>query len=189
VWRINDAVFFPLKISSGRERLAPSSGCWISKAHVVATKSIVCSRARAHNRWHVPAPRDATQRRQDARVLVSRHPQADRVEYLESNSRQSLVAMTAGDCGGVKEHGTSGNGSVRNLGDPPPSWSGSQRIEYANRTNYSEASKCDGLRTKAKQTTPPPTTRVSCRELLHQNHLEAKGSGRPYVTTLCVLRG
>jgi len=33
--------------------------------------------------------------------LVSRHPQADRVEYLEGNSRQSLSAMTAGDCGGV----------------------------------------------------------------------------------------
>ena len=33
--------------------------------------------------------------------LVSRHPQADRVEYLEGNSRQSIVAMTAGDCGGV----------------------------------------------------------------------------------------
>ena len=33
--------------------------------------------------------------------LVSRLPQADRVEYLEGNSRQSLSAMTAGDCGGV----------------------------------------------------------------------------------------
>jgi len=33
--------------------------------------------------------------------LVSRRPQADRVEYLEGNSRRSLLAMTAGDCGGV----------------------------------------------------------------------------------------
>jgi hypothetical protein len=33
--------------------------------------------------------------------LVSRHPQADRVEYLEGNSRRSKKAMTAGDCGGV----------------------------------------------------------------------------------------
>jgi hypothetical protein len=33
--------------------------------------------------------------------LVSRHPQADRVEYLEGNSRQSPRVMTAGDCAGV----------------------------------------------------------------------------------------
>lgn len=33
--------------------------------------------------------------------LVNGHPQADRVEYLEGNSRRSLLAMTAGDCGGV----------------------------------------------------------------------------------------
>jgi len=33
--------------------------------------------------------------------LVSRHPQADRVEYLEGNSRPPRQAMGAGDCGGV----------------------------------------------------------------------------------------
>lgn len=33
--------------------------------------------------------------------LVSRHPQADRVENLEGNSKPPIEAMGAGDCGGV----------------------------------------------------------------------------------------
>lgn len=71
--------------------------------------------------------------------LVSRHPQADRVEYLEGNSRRSLLAMIAGDCGGVLEHGTSGNGSVRNLGDPPPSWFACEPSRPTERTILREA--------------------------------------------------
>ena len=35
------------------------------------------------------------------RLSLVTHPQADRVEYLEGNSRRPLSAMAAGDSGGV----------------------------------------------------------------------------------------
>jgi hypothetical protein len=42
--------------------------------------------------------------------------------------------MGAGDCGGVREHGMFGNREAsRDLRDPSWSWSGSKRIEYADR--------------------------------------------------------
>jgi len=35
------------------------------------------------------------------RLSLVKHPEADRVEYLEGNSRRPKTAMVAGDSGGV----------------------------------------------------------------------------------------
>jgi hypothetical protein len=45
------------------------------------------------------------------------NPRADKVLVLEGNSRQPLiVAMGAGDLGGVGEHGMNGKGSTKEPG-------------------------------------------------------------------------
>jgi hypothetical protein len=49
-------------------------------------------------------------------MIVTRRPTAS--YWLEGNSRSPQEAMVTGDCGGVREHGTFGNGSSRNLRDP-----------------------------------------------------------------------
>src|SRR4029077_2591191 len=43
-------------------------------------------------------------------MIVTRRPTAS--YWLEGNSRSPQEAMVSGDCGGVREHGTCGNGSI-----------------------------------------------------------------------------
>jgi hypothetical protein len=43
-------------------------------------------------------------------MIVTRRPTAS--YWLEGNSRSPQEAMVTGDCGGVREHGTFGNGSI-----------------------------------------------------------------------------
>ena len=43
-------------------------------------------------------------------MIVNRRPTAS--YWLEGNSRSPQEAMVTGDCGGVREHGTFGNGSI-----------------------------------------------------------------------------
>jgi hypothetical protein len=43
-------------------------------------------------------------------MIVTRRPTAS--YWLEGNSRSPQEAMVTGDCGGVREHGTFGNGSM-----------------------------------------------------------------------------
>jgi len=52
------------------------------------------------------------------------HPEADRVEYLEGNSRRPRKAMVAGDSGGSKSTAWTEMEASWHLGDPPPSWPG-----------------------------------------------------------------
>src|SRR6202049_1705720 len=43
-------------------------------------------------------------------MIVTRRPTAS--YWLEGNSRSPQEALVTGDCGGVREHGTFGNGSI-----------------------------------------------------------------------------
>jgi len=43
-------------------------------------------------------------------MIVNRRPTAS--YWLEGNSKSPQEAMVTGDCGGVREHGTFGNGSI-----------------------------------------------------------------------------
>jgi len=47
-------------------------------------------------------------------MIVTRRPTAS--YWLEGNSRSPQEAMVTGDCGGVREHGTFGEGSIKGPG-------------------------------------------------------------------------
>jgi len=72
------------------------------------------------------------------------HPDADRVEYLEGNSRRPIKAMVAGESGGVWEHGMDRNGSVMAPGRSTAVLVCRKRAEYVNRMDQPEGDRSDG---------------------------------------------
>ena len=94
--------------------------------------------------WAKRRPSNVRAVTQVKRLSLVTHPEADRVENLEGNSRRPQWRWSLETPAGSKSTAWAETEAFRQLGDPPPSWSGCYRPSISTEWANPEEDKHDG---------------------------------------------